>query len=169
MLHRLRRTFLTGECHMTQNLPEPSVPQLTLDLEDQLCFDLYAAARLITSAHRPFLLPLSLTYPQYVVMLTLWQRGPQTVTELGARLHLDSGTLSPLLKRLEVTGYITRMKSELDERATIINVTATGELLKSQAAAVPSAIACQVGLNLEEKQKLQDQLRALIARLSVEG
>lgn len=151
---------------MTQNLTKPAPPKVTLDLEDQLCFDLYAAARLITSAHRPFLLPLNLTYPQYVVMLTLWQRGPQTVTELGSHLHLDSGTLSPLLKRLEATGYITRTKSALDERATIIGLTAAGAALKEQVTDVPSAVACQVGLKPEEKQKMQEQLRAMIARLS---
>ncbi|MFD1733864.1 MarR family winged helix-turn-helix transcriptional regulator [Deinococcus malanensis] len=83
-------------------------------------------------------------------MLVLWERGPQTVTELGARLHLDSGTLSPLLKRLQSIGYIVRSKSTRDERATIITLSAAGDKLREQAAGVPPAVACQVGLGLEE-------------------
>ena len=137
----------------------------SLVLEDQLCFDLYVAARAITSAHRPLLAALNLTFPQYLVMITLWQHGPQLVTELGLRLDLDSGTLSPLLKRLDVAGYVTRSKGREDERATIITLTPAGADLKNRAALIPPQVACHTLFSENEVRVLQQKLRVLIACL----
>ena len=111
-----------------------------LRLDDQLCFALYTASRAAVSAYRPVLRELNLTYPQYLVMLVLWEEGDATVARLGARLQLDSGTLSPLLKRLELIGYVRRTRSRLDERSVTISLTDLGSDLRERAECVPSTI-----------------------------
>src|SRR5687768_2321767 len=99
-----------------------AVPENPLALDQQVCFALYSASRAITAAYRPLLAPLGLTYPQYLVMLALWERSPRTVRALGETLHLESGTLSPLLKRMEANGLITRTRSADDERQVLIGL-----------------------------------------------
>lgn len=136
-----------------------------LRLENQLCFALYAASGLVTRAYRPLLEPLGLTYPQYLAMLVLWERGSATVGELGEALDLDSGTLTPLLKRLEATGYVTRRRDPADERRVIVDLTAAGKALKARAAEVPAALACKLGLPLDEIVELRTMLRDLASRM----
>lgn len=111
-----------------------------LHLQNQLCFPLYAASRLTTQIYGPFLKELDLTYPQYLVMLVMWEHQVQTVNQIGNRLLLESNTLTPLLKRLEQKKLISRMRSETDERSVIIRLTEKGELLQSQAVEIPDKI-----------------------------
>lgn len=135
------------------------------NLSDRLSFDLYAAARAITRAYRPLLSELGLTYPQYLVMLMLWQHAPRTVKELGENLELDSGTLSPLLKRLAASGLITRQRRHDDERAVEITPTSKGRELRREAARVPTALAAVMGLSPDEARKLRASLRKLATSL----
>jgi DNA-binding MarR family transcriptional regulator len=114
--------------------------QFGLELDAQLCFDLYAASRAVTTAYRSLLADLGLTYPQYLVMLVLWERGSCTVRELGEVLHLDSGTLSPLLKRLMAAGLLRRERRTDDERSVRAVLTDKGQALRARADAVPAAI-----------------------------
>ncbi len=111
-----------------------------LKLDDQLCFALYSASRAAVAAYRPVLNELDLTYPQYLVMLVLWEEGESTVAHLGRRLQLDSGTLSPLLKRLELIGYVQRSRSRVDERSVTVLLTELGSELRDRAECVPSTI-----------------------------
>jgi DNA-binding MarR family transcriptional regulator len=142
-------------------------PALLLELDDQLCFALYAASRAMTARYRPHLDALGLTYPQYLVMIVLWDEGPATVSALGERLRLDSGTLSPLLKRLEASELITRVRRADDERSVEISASAKGHLLRDQAARIP----CEISASLEEFNPalLIDQLRSLEATLRSHG
>lgn len=126
--------------------------QATLHLEDQLCFPLYAASRMIIQAYREPLEALGLTYPQYLVMMTLWEKDGQAVNEIGKKLFLDSGTLTPLLKRLEASSLIKRIRSEADERRVEIELTFQGKSLKSKAAGIPAMIL--ETLNSWESQEL---------------
>jgi DNA-binding MarR family transcriptional regulator len=121
---------------------------LALDL--QLCFSLYSAANLMTRMYRPLLQPLGLTYPQYLAMLVLWERSPQNVGEVGQRLGLDSGTLTPLFKRLEEAGLVRRTRDPADERRVIISLTPAGVALREKALAVPGAVFCRLPGTLEE-------------------
>ena len=132
-----------------------------LKLSQQVCFALYAASRATTQLYRPVLDTLGLTYPQYLVMLVLWERGPLTVKELGAALDLDSGTLSPVLKRMEAAGLISRKRRADDERSVDIHLTEQGAALREQAAAVPRKVAAATGLDPAALQSLRDQLTAL--------
>ena len=111
-----------------------------LYLENQLCFPLYAASRMTTKIYAPLLKALDLTYPQYLVMLVLWQHGEQTVNKIGSRLYLESNTLTPLLKRLEQKGLISRRRSSQDERSVLVQLTETGAQLKAQAQEIPKTI-----------------------------
>jgi DNA-binding MarR family transcriptional regulator len=138
-----------------------------LSLDEQLCFALYSASRALTAGYRRILEPLGLTYPQYLVMLVLWESEPISVGRLGARLELDSGTLSPLLKRLESTGLISRHRSPADERSVEIRLTATGRGLRRRAAEVPALIRASTGIGDEQARELGTQLRALAARVRV--
>jgi DNA-binding MarR family transcriptional regulator len=113
---------------------------MSLRLSDQLCFPLYAAARAIQQRYRPLLEPLGLTYPQYLVMMVLWERGPRTVSELGAALHLDSGTLTPLLQRLEASGLVRRARGAHDQRVVTASLTEAGDQLRERAADVPARL-----------------------------
>jgi DNA-binding MarR family transcriptional regulator len=108
-----------------------------LGLDDQLCFALYAASRAMTARYRPLLDPLGLTYPQYLVMIVLWEDGHATVRQLGDRLRLDSGTLSPLLKRLADAGLVTRTRRLDDERSVLVQLAPKGQRLRTEAATVP--------------------------------
>ena len=110
-------------------------------LKNQLCFPMYACSRKIVGSYTPYLKPLGLTYTQYVVMMVLWEQEKVTVGQLGDILRLDAGTLTPLLKRLEKAGYVTRQRSKEDERITIISITETGEALKEQCKDIPIKMA----------------------------
>ena len=132
-----------------------------LRLKRQVCFALYSATRAVTNYYRPLLEPLGLTYPQYLVMLVLWEHGECTVKDLGTQLMLDSGTLSPLLKRLETAGLLSRRRDPADERSVIVRLTDRGENLRHQATDVPINIAAASGLPPSELAQLRDTLAAL--------
>jgi DNA-binding MarR family transcriptional regulator len=137
----------------------------SLLLDHQLCFPLYAAARAMMQAYQPLLDRLGLTYPQYVVLLVLWETDGLSVKQLGERLYLDSGTLTPLLKRIESAGLVTRTRSSRDERVVEIRLTPLGKKLKQKARAVPSALACRLELSPEDLARLRRDLMNLFVRL----
>ncbi|WP_059017102.1 MarR family transcriptional regulator [Mycobacterium sp. M26] len=130
-------------------------------LDDQLCFALYSASRAVTAAYRPVLAELNLTYPQYLVLLVLWEEGHANVSRLSERLHLDSGTLSPLLKRLEAIGYISRERSADDERRVDIVLTPTGKRLQHKAACIPERLMESSEMSPEEIVALRDAVLRL--------
>jgi DNA-binding MarR family transcriptional regulator len=134
-------------------------------LGNQLCFALYTASRLMVQAYQPLLEPLGLTYPQYVTLLVLWEKDGLTVSELGERLSLDSGTLSPLLKKLEQKRFITRERRAEDERSVILTLTAQGRELKQKAKSVPLKMACVPGLQGGRLGKLRGELHDLSTSL----
>ncbi|MEU8531249.1 MULTISPECIES: MarR family winged helix-turn-helix transcriptional regulator [Streptomyces] len=136
-----------------------------LRLDHQICFSLHAATRAFNGIYRGALKELGLTYPQYLVMLVLWEHGELPVKGIGERLRLDSGTLSPLLKRLEAAGYVERRRSVEDERSVTARPTGAGVALRDRALDVPRRIAAATGLSLEEIQDLRTRLNALSARL----
>ncbi len=136
-----------------------------LALDRQLCFALYGASLAMTKLYKPLLEPLGLTYPQYLVMLVLWERDGLAVNELGERLTLDSGTLTPLLKRLEAAGLLNRLRDTADERRLRVALTAEGRALRQQALAVPPAVASASGCTLGELVELTSRLQALRQRL----
>jgi DNA-binding MarR family transcriptional regulator len=140
-------------------------PQLELDR--QLCFALYAASRAVVRTYGPLLEDAGLTYPQYVTMLVLWEdpQRPRSVGELGERLHLDSGTLTPLLKRLAALGYVTRSRDAEDERRVLVTLTPEGLALRDRLAAVPESFQSCLGMDISEATALRDQLTALTAAL----
>ena len=133
-------------------------------LSNQLCFPLYAAARNVTGLYTPYLKPLGLTYTQYVALLVLWEEDGLTVGEIGSRLMLDNGTLSPLLKKLEQAGYIRRQRRPADERVVVVSLTEAGRALKQQAAEIPGAIAACVPLDPAEGYTLYTLLHKLLAK-----
>ncbi|GAA2310597.1 MarR family transcriptional regulator [Streptomyces hawaiiensis] len=133
-------------------------------LDDQLCFALYAAQRAVTAAYRPLLDELGLTYPQYLVLLALWERGETTVKELAAALRLDYGTVSPLLKRLESAGLVRRERSARDERSVLVAVTGRGRELRERAGRVPGALLTATGLEAAEAGRLRKELWLLAER-----
>lgn len=135
-----------------------------LKLENQLCFPLYAAAREIVKRYRPFLDPIGLTYTQYIVMMVLWDRRCVTARELGERLYLDSGTLTPLLKKLESMDLVTRERSEADERQLVVTVTETGMALRERAADIPLQMAGCTGLTPEEGMELYRLLYRILEK-----
>lgn len=141
-------------------------PEDLLKLDKQLCFALYSASLAMTKVYKPMLAPLGLTYPQYLVMLLLWEQDDRTVNELGQMLHLDSGTLTPLLKRMEGQGLLTRHRDTQDERRVRVRLSETGRALKSEAAEVPVNMACQLQLGSSEIEALRQQLQALRERLA---
>ncbi len=130
-------------------------------LKQQVCSALYSASRAVTGYYRPLLEPLGLTYPQYLVMLVLWERGETSVKELGTELMLDSGTLSPLLKRLESADLLTRRRDPSDERSVRVALTARGDELRHAAAEVPIRMAAASGLAPRELAELRDTLTTL--------
>ncbi len=138
-------------------------PNEALKLKNQLCFPLYAAARRVTGVYTPYLKPLGLTYTQYIVFMVLWEQDGLQVSEIGEKLLLDSGTLTPLLKKMEVQGYLTRTRSKLDERSVIVTLTEKGRLLKEQVGEIPMKAAQCVRLSPEEGKVLYDLLYKLLA------
>lgn len=137
-----------------------------LALDRQLCFALYSASLAMTKAYKPLLEPMGLTYPQYLAMLVLWEGDGITVSQLGERLTLDSGTLTPLLKRLEALGLVQRLRDAADERRVLLQLTTAGRRLKARAVAVPQAIACATACDIGEITALAQQLRTLRQRLT---
>jgi len=135
----------------------------SLLVEDQLCFALYAASRSVTTVYRPMLDRIGLTYPQYLVMLVLWQHGPRPIKDISGALQLDYGTLTPLLKRLEALGYLKRQRRADDERTVMVNLTESGEGLRSEATGVPTEISQALGLSTADTATLQDLLRRVTA------
>ena len=134
-------------------------------LDNQLCFALYSTSLAMTKIYKPLLADLGLTYPQYLVMLVLWQQDRVTVSSIGERLFLDSGTLTPLLKRLESTGLIARLRDVTDERRVHVTLTAAGRALKTQAAGVPLCVATVTRATLPELAVLTQQIQGLRNRL----
>ena len=138
----------------------------SLRLENQLCFPLYACARDVVKAYRPHLEALGLTYTQYISMMVLWEEGRVSVRDLGKRLHLDSGTLTPLLKKMESRGYLKRERSIKDERVVIACITEEGRKLKRAAAKIPQAMAKEIAdFSMEEAQELYRLLYKLMGIL----
>ncbi len=123
-------------------------------LENQLCFPLYACGRKIVGSYTPYLKPLGLTYTQYIVMMVMWEKESVNVGQLGEILHLDAGTLTPLLKRLEKAGYVTRKRSREDERITIVTITPEGDALKEKCRDIPLKMASE-GAVLSEREAKQ--------------
>ena len=140
------------------------MPELILDR--QLCFALYSASRAMTAAYRPVLDELNLTYPQYLVLLVLWEEQRATISRLGERLHLDSGTLSPLLKRLEANGFVRRERSSTDERQVEVTLTAAGRGLERQAQCLPERLFISTGLTEKAASELRDAVRQLTDALN---
>ena len=143
--------------------PQPTNPALLLD--NQLCFELYSTSLAMTKLYKPLLETLGLTYPQYLVMLVLWERDGLMVSELGERLFLDSGTLTPLLKRMEAAGLIARIRAVEDERRVHISLTTEGRQLKDRAATIPECILSATQCGIPEVIALTQQVQALRQRL----
>ncbi len=141
-------------------------PAQWLALDRQLCFALYAASLAMTKTYKPLLAPLGLTYPQYLVMLVLWEGDGIPVSQLGARLTLDSGTLTPLLKRLQTLGLLQRQRDAADERRVLLHLSPAGKRLRAQALAVPQTMACATACDLQQLGQLTAQLSALRHRLN---
>jgi DNA-binding MarR family transcriptional regulator len=138
-----------------ENVAGSALPRL----DQQLCFALYSAVNRVTRLYRPMLSALGLTYPQYLAMLALWERSPRTVGGLGEALDLDSGTVTPLLKRLEKQNLVRRRRDPADERRVIVELTEAGHALKARAADVPAALACQIALPTSELIELGERVR----------
>lgn len=147
------------------NTPRLSTDQ-ALQLDHQLCFALYSASLAMTKLYKPLLDELGLTYPQYLALLALWERDGLTVSELGQRLFLDSGTLTPLLKRLEAAGLVSRLRDTADERRVLVRLTAQGRQLKTRALRIPACVLQATGCEPAEVQALTRQIQALRARLA---
>ena len=133
-----------------------------LKLDNQLCFPLYAAARRIVGAYTPFLKPFGITYTQYIVFMVLWEKDGITVGDIGARLHLDNGTLTPLLKKMEHAGYITRKRSEKDERVVLISLTESGQDMKKKVKEVPFKVGSCFNIPPDEAKTLKKLLEGLM-------
>ena len=140
-----------------------------MKLDNQLCFPVYAASRVITSLYTPYLKPLGLTYTQYILFLVLWEKDGLTVGEICKRLMLDSGTLSPLLKKLRDQGYIKKQQSTSDERSFIITLTDKGRELQIQAKDIPLQVGSCVHLETEKAQLLRDLLKELLENQTAEA
>jgi DNA-binding MarR family transcriptional regulator len=134
-----------------------------LKLENQICLALAVASRSVNAVYRPFLEPMGLTHPQYLVMLALWERSPRSVKDIGAALQLEPATLSPLLKRLEAMGYLQRRRSTLDERQLEVTLTPVGVELRTTAETVPGHIVERLGMSIHELNSLRASLARIIA------
>ncbi|MEZ8153169.1 MarR family winged helix-turn-helix transcriptional regulator [Vibrio splendidus] len=137
-----------------------------LKLDNQVCFALYSASNAMSRAYQPLLKALDLTYLQYIVMMVLWEEKEINVKALGAKTHLDSGTLTPLLKRLEVKGYVLRTRSIEDERVRVITLTPAGVELKEQAQTVPIEMLCLSKMDEDELKSLKAQCEQLLGNLT---
>lgn len=144
------------------------IPQGMLALDQQLCFAVYAAAHALNRTYKPLLDPYGLTYPQYIVLMTLWEEDRRTVKALGEKLGLDSGTLSPLLKRLEAAGYIHRARDRNDERQVLITLTDKGHAMKHDAVAIRMAIGKATGCSIDTLQALTSDLHMLTEHLEAD-
>ncbi|UWE14661.1 MarR family winged helix-turn-helix transcriptional regulator [Herbaspirillum huttiense] len=140
----------------TTNLPDALIDEALL-LDNQLCFAMYSASLAMTKAYKKILAPLEITYPQYLVMLVLWEKDGVTVSELGTRLFLDSGTLTPLLKRMESMGLLHRNRDAGDERRVVVSLSDGGRALHEKAKAVPQQMSCML--------PALDQIKALVVEL----
>jgi DNA-binding MarR family transcriptional regulator len=147
----------------TSPAPAPPAPGNPLELERQVCFALSVASRTVLSVYRPLLEPMGLTHPQYLVMLALWQHAPMPVKDVGALLQLDSGTLSPLLKRLEAQGLVSRPRNPQDERALTVSLTPRGQALREQAERIPEQVVARLGIEVAELEDLHRALTRVIA------
>jgi len=143
--------------------PRPKQPgtEDMLRLDQQLCFALYSSSLLMTKLYKPVLGALGLTYPQYLALLVLWEADAISVRELGDKLYLDSGTLTPLLKRMEAAGLLTRERATDDERRVVVALTPAGRALRRKAAHIPATAACASGCKLDTLTALTAQLQAL--------
>ncbi|WP_341248103.1 MarR family transcriptional regulator [Cupriavidus pauculus] len=144
-----------------------SAPQTDdwLQLDRQLCFAMYSTSLAMTKIYKPLLGKLGLTYPQYLVMLVLWEQSGITISDLGTRLKLDSGTLTPLLKRLEAAGFVNRQRDVEDERRVLVHLTVAGRKLREQASDIPEKLLCATQCSIDEIQQLTSRLHALRAAL----
>nr|WP_315189486.1 MarR family transcriptional regulator [uncultured Albidiferax sp.] len=148
-------------------MPAPSfTADETLLLDNQLCFALYSASLAMTKLYKPLLKALGMTYPQYLAMLVLWERDALMVSELGDRLSLDSGTLTPLLKRMEAAGWISRQRDLQDERRVFITLTPAGRNLKTEAVKIPPCVLSATQCSIPEVLSLTQQVQALRDRLT---
>ncbi len=143
----------------------PALPAGAARLDNQLCFAVHATAHAFNRAYRPLLEKIGLTYPQYLAMLVLWQENELTVKALGEQLFLDSGTLSPLLKRLEQAGLVTRRRDARDERQVLVTLTEKGKAMQEETGRILSTMLAKTGCTLDEAHELRDKLQALRARL----
>ncbi len=143
--------------------------KLSLRLDDQLCFALYSTAHAMNKLYRQVLRKLDLTYPQYLVMMVLWERDERTVSEIGQHLFLDSATLTPLLKRMEAAGLLVRTRAAADERQVIVSLTDQGRALRREAAEVPEAMFCATECSPEELRTIKTQLERLRENLLKHG
>ena len=134
-------------------------------LEQQLCFSVYSAAHAFNAAYKPLLEPFGLTYPQYLVLLALWQQDGVSVKDIGARLHLDSGTLTPLLKRLQGSGYVRRGRNPADERQLLVELTPEGQALRFQVAKVRMSLVCSLGVTEPAIQNLRGEIDVITGLL----
>ncbi|MEK4630176.1 MAG: MarR family transcriptional regulator [Solibacillus sp.] len=140
-----------------------------LNLEDHLCFSLYACSRAILRLYRPYLDELQLTYPQYLVLVTLWEKPQRTIKELGEILNLDTGTLTPLLKRMEAAGLIERRRDTVDERVMNIHITQAGQALQEKASCVPQSLFGATGMSKKELDEINETIMRLLHQLNGEG
>ena len=140
----------------------------SLKLENQLCFSLYACSREITKLYKPFLNKLGITYTQYISLLVLWEKDNITVKEMGIKLHLDSGTLTPLLKKLECINLVKRIRDTVDERNVYVKLTTPGLELKKMAIEIPSKILCSTGLSLQSAKLLKTNIDSLLLNIAPE-
>ncbi len=135
-----------------------------LKLENQLCFPLYSASREVVKKYHPYLIEIGLTYTQYITMMVMWEEKQISVKELGEKLFLDSGTMTPVLKSLEQKGFVVRTRNEVDERSVIVRITERGEKLKESAKEIPLKVAGCVGLEVEEAQELYKLLYKILGK-----
>ena len=146
--------------------PTPSAKNSLLKLESQVCFPVYAASRLITKAYQPLLQALDLTYPQYLVLLLLWEHESLTVKELGEKLLLDSGTLTPLLKRMEQKQWLSRRRDVRDERSVVIGLLPAGRALEAQAGQIPTRMLDKLHMSEADIRSLRTHLTHLLTQLA---
>ncbi|MGL5822335.1 MAG: MarR family winged helix-turn-helix transcriptional regulator [Sarcina sp.] len=136
-----------------------------LKLDNQICFSLYAASKEVIKKYKPILSKYNLTYTQYITMLVLWEYNKLSVKEIGCKLHLDSGTLTPLIKKLEAMELVTKYRSKEDDRVVLVELTKKGEVLKEKVKDVPKSIYCSVGLDIKELQSLKKTLDKMIEEM----
>lgn len=151
--------------YQNKNTMADKRPDVQLLLENQICFQFYAVSRAFTQAYQPLLEPLDLTYPQYLVMLVLWEEDGLTVKQVGERLLLDSGTLTPLLKKLEIKGFLSRQRSANDERQVLITLTNAGRALKTEALSIPEKLICALGVPYDDLSPVRTFLSQVLASL----